>query len=449
MTRKKSKPTRLRKLKSAQRKVRATAAELREAELSAMMSKAADAREANKHLLQQVRKDKALADEVRERLCEDLRRVYAVPRHLLGPSASRRRYRELGHYSEELVTYLIGQWAEFKRQAQIEESLGVRTVERNISKTLRAQQVMEYADKFVKPWDGAYDSLDMTQERVTLAIGSDFHSKFLCPFARRVWLDVIHEEQPDGLRYNGDGPDFPQLSRHRQLPGHFALSVQDEMNLWRGFMRDSREACPDADAKWILGNHDVRLVTALADAFPIYASVENNRFHELFGLDELRTGLVARSSFLNPSAAMRKTDIAQNWETLPDADGRPFWTTVHGFLCGKDAPEKHMKRFMTYGTNGHLHDPRQSAGGSLATGPLRWWQTGLMAWPRGVAAGYIPGPIEATGWASTFILVHLYPHTRHVAVEECVIGEHQATFRDYVWDIRPEEIAAREAMLEV
>ena len=431
------------------KKRKPSAAQLREAAIGEMMSKAADKRNQNKDLIRRVRTDKALADKVRDRLCEDLRRVFEVPRELLGPSASRRRYRELGHYSEEMVTYLIGSWAEFKRQADIEPSLGVKTVERNISKTLRAQQVMEYADAYVKPWDGAYDNLDMSEERVTLAIGSDFHSKYIDPFARRVWMEVIGDEQPDGLRYNGDGPDFPQLSRHRQLPGHFALTVQDEINVWTQFMRESREACPDADAKWILGNHDIRLITAMADSFAIFANVENNRFHELFKLDELETGLIARSSFLNPSGAMRKNDIAQNWETLLDAQGNPFWTTVHGFLCGKNAPEAHLGKFMTFGTNGHLHDERVVSGGSLATGVLRWYQTGCMAWPRAVGAGYIPGPIEATGWGMQFILVHLYPHTRHVHVEPVHIGENIATFRDSYWEITAEEIAAREAMMEV
>jgi hypothetical protein len=422
--------------------------EIRDAAIGKMMSKAANAREKNKHLIQKVRKNPKLAGKVRELLCADLRRVFDIPRSLLGPSASRRRYRECGVYSEELVLYLIGSWAEFKRQAKIEESLGVRKVERNISKTLRAQQVAQYADEFVKPWNGAYDTLDMGQDMVTLMIGSDFHSKYLDPFGKRVWMEVLDMVQPDGIRYNGDGPDFPQLSRHRQLPGHFALSVQDEINVWTDFMRESREAAPNADAKWILGNHDIRLITAMADSAPVFASVESLRFHEQFKLDELETGLVARSSFLNPSGAMRKNDISQNWETLLDADGRPFWTTVHGFLCGKEAPSKHLAKFMTYGTNGHLHDPKSATGGSLATGALRWWQTGCMAYPPAVAAGYIPGPVESLGWAQSFLVVRLFPKTRHVAVEEITISD-MAYFEGYKWDITAEEIIARETMMEI
>lgn len=430
------------------KKTEPTVAEKRQLEIAGMMAKAEAAREKNQELIALVRKDPRLAKEVRERLCEDLRRVFAIPRNILGPSASRRRYREHGYYSEELVTYLIGTWAEFKRQAQIEESLAVKTVHRNISKTLRAQGVMEYADAEVKPWDGAYSRLDMGAECVTMVIGSDFHSKFLDPFAARVWREVIELTQPDAVRFNGDIVDFPQLSRHRQLPGHFALTVQDEIDGAVDLMRDTRNAAPDADMKLVMGNHDIRLVTALADAFPVFASLRSLSYAELFKLDELEVGLIARSTFLNPSAKMRKNDIAENWETLPDAYGNPFWTTVHGFLCGKQAPEKHMERFMTHGTNGHLHNPRDITGGSHATGMLQWFQTGCMAYPAGVGSGYIPGPIGATGWGSTFLVVRLFPRHGHVQAQQVHIGE-VASFDDWIWKITDAEREARANMLEV
>lgn len=411
-----------------------------------MMAEARSHREQNKGLLDRVRKDPDLASQVKDLMCEDLRRVYTVPRDILGPSASRARYRELGRYSDHLATYLFGLWAQFQREAEIFPSLGVKTVERNISKTLRAQNVASYADEFVKPWDGAYSTLDMREEKVVLVIGSDFHSKYIDPFARRVWMEVLGFVEPDGVRLNGDGPDFPQLSRHKQFPGHFALTVQDEIDCWRQFMAESREAAPAADMKWILGNHDIRLITAMAEAFPIFASVRNNRFHELFDLDALKVGLVARASFLNPSRKMRDADLAQNWETLPDAKGRAFWTTVHGFLCGKDAPKKHLDRFMTFGTNGHLHNPMSVTGGSLSTGALRWWQTGCMGWPEALAAGYLPGPVESYGWFTQFIVVSLFPRTRHVQVEDVTIGD-TATFRDYHWDITQKERDLRAEML--
>jgi hypothetical protein len=209
-------------------------------------------------------------------------------------------------------------------------------------------------------------------------------------------------------------------------------------------MADTRRAAPDADMKLIMGNHDIRLVTALADAAPIFSTLRCLRYNELFRLDELEVGLVCRSNFLNPSSQQQKRDIAQNWETIDD-----LFTIVHGFLCGKDAPRKHLARFMRSGTNGHLHNPEMVSSGSDSTGVLQWYQTGCMAYPPAVAAEYMQGPIEASGWACGFLMVRLFPELRHVSADFVMVGEEVATYQGRVWKITDEERAARRAMLEV
>lgn len=413
--------------------------------IESMMSKAEGAREKNANLLERVRRDPELAEKVKARLCKDLQRVYAIPRKILGPSASRDRYREHGYFSTSLVTYLFGLWAEFQRAADIKESLGVRKVMANISKTARAQSTAAYAAEHVKPWDSAYNSLDLGKESLLLQIGSDFHgSSFIDPFAYRVWLDVAREHQPDGVRYNGDLVDFPKLSRHRQLPGHFALNLQQEIDGGVGIMSDTRDAAPNADHKLIMGNHDARLVTALADCAPIFSSLRDLRYSKLFKLDELEVGLVCRSNFLNPSAGHLKKDIAENWETIDN-----LFTIVHGFLCGKGSASKHLGRFMRYGTNGHLHDPAMVSEGSDATGVLQWWQTPAMANPQSVGAEYIPGPIAATGWTSGFLMARIFPKHRFVTADFVIVGEEIATYQGRVWKITPKERAARLAQLVI
>lgn len=413
--------------------------------VQSMMSKAADAREKNKNLIERVRKDPDLADRVKELLCKDLRRVKEIPREILGPSASRDRYREHGHYSTSLVTYLFGAWAEFKRAAGVEDSLGVRKVALNISKTSRAQTVARYADDCVRPWNGAYNSLDLDKESVLLQIGSDFHGGSLVdPFALRVWLDVAKRHKPDGVRFNGDLVDFPRLSRHRQLPGHFALNLQEEIDGGVDIMRKTRKAVPNADMKFIMGNHDVRLVTALADSAPIFSSLRCLRFSELFDLDDLEVGLVCRSNFLNPSAAHRRRDIAQNWEII---DG--LFTIVHGFLTGKDAPKKHMQRFMTYGTNGHLHDPQMVSGGSHSTGVLQWYQSGCMGNSQAIASEYMPGPVDFSGWTSGFLMARLFPKHRFVTADFVHVGDEVAHYQGKTWSITQAERDQRMAQLEI
>jgi hypothetical protein len=418
--------------------------------IEALMAKAESARAANKGLLAQLRQDKSLTKEVQATLCADLRRVLEIPRDLLGPSASRRRYREMGHYSDSLVDYLFGTWEQFKRAAKIEPSLHTKKVGRRIAATLRATDEAEYADRNIKPWDGAFQDYTPCKDGwLTMVVGSDFHVPLLDPFARRVWLEVLEEVQPNLVRFNGDLVDFPTISRHRQMPGAFVMDLQGEIDGAVDFMRDTRAACPKSSIALILGNHDSRLITYVADEARGLSSLRSLSFAELFQLDTLRVGLVARASFLNPTGQHRKADVAQNWETILDADGRPLWTTVHGYLCGKDAPSKHLARFGTFGTNGHLHNPMAVTGGSLATGPLRWFQTGCMANPRAVASGYLPGPVQFNGWAITFLVVRMNVHTRHVHVEEVTVGEDHACHGDSYWEVTQSERDARAKMLEV
>lgn len=424
--------------------------EQRQEKLALLVAEAKLHRAENKNLIQDLREDAGLASDLKKILCEDLVRVSEIPREILGPSASRQRYRELGHYSTSLVDFLFGMWAEFQRKAGIYPSLATKTVQRNIAKTSRAQDVAHYADEHVKPWDGAYDKLIRNKTRIRLLVGGDFHSRFCNPFALRVWNDRIKMGDLDGIRINGDLVDFPSLSTHRQLPGHFPLSLQEEID-WavEKVLRPARKSMPKGDIKYILGNHDIRLVTAMADKSPLFASLRSNSFAEQFKLDELEIGLVCRANFLNPSARHKKNDIAQNWETILGADGRPLFTIVHGFLCGKDSARKHIARFMTHGTNGHLHDRQLISAGTMSTGVRHWFQTGCMAHPQAVAAGYIQGPVEFAAWSCGMLVVDIYPAHNFVTGEFIEVGSEIAVYRDKVWKIRQSERDQIQEMLEI
>lgn len=421
-------------------------------ELAQLVEDAKNERTKNKDLIRDLRQDPGMADDVKALMSADLVRVSEIPRMILGTSSSRDRYRQFGHYSTSLADFLFGVWAEFQRQAGLGQTLQTKKVLRNISKTSRAQLEADYADQHVRPWDGAYNRLNTDKKRIRLLIGSDFHSHFCNPFALRVWNDLIKMKKPDGIRINGDLVDFPSLSTHRNFPGHFPLSVQEEID-WavEKVLRPARKNAPKADIKFLVGNHDVRLVTAMADKGPMFASLRSNSFAEQFKLDELKVGLVCRSNFLNLTAKQRRVDVAQNWETLYSKDGRPLWTTVHGFLCGKDSARKHVKRFMTHGTNGHLHDRQLLSEGSMSTGVVHWWQTPCMAHPAAVAAGYIHGPVEASGWSCGMLLVDIYPETGYVSGQFIEVGDDMACLpgEDKVWTIKQHERDAIAAMLTI
>lgn len=422
----------------------------RQIKLAKLVKAAKDERAKNKNILREVREDPGYAEDVKKLLCTDLQRVSEIPREILGPSASRQRYRELGYYSTSLVDFIYGMWAEFQRQAGLYDTLHTKTVKRNIAKTARAQDLARYADQHVRPWDGAYDRLNKKKKRLTFLTGSDFHSHYCNPFALRVFQDINKTDRPDGVRLNGDVVDFPSLSTHRNFPGHFPMTVQDEIN-WakRELFAPLRKNNPRADIKFIIGNHDVRLVTAMADKGPMFASLDNISFAENFELDKFRIGLVCRTNFLFLTSKQRERDIAQNWETLFSLDGRILFVWVHGFLCGKDAPLKHARRFMTNGTNGHLHDRHEVSIGSYSTGVLDWYQTPCMAHPKAVAAGYIMGPVEFSAWSCGALFTTIDMETGHIHNEAIKVGEEIATFRDRVWRIKDDERDQIQQMLEI
>jgi len=368
---------------------------------------------------------------------------------LLGQTSGRDTYRAHGRYSEQIVKLLFGQWVNFQRKAGLADTLSERTMLRKITQTDRAQDVMRYAERFVKPWDGAYQGVDVTQEMVTALTCSDLHGSFCDPFARRVWFEVLEMVQPDITDINGDLVDYASISRHRQLPGSFGMKTGAETRWGKAFLGECRETAQDSSITLRLGNHDVRLIYALADGLAQIADMEELEYNRIFGLDEYEIGLCARSTFLNPTARMKRNDIAQNWSVLYGPDGDPLYTWTHGFLHGRNAPKDHLRKFMTNGTNGHLHAAVSVSDGSMATGVLRWDQTGCMAHPRAVAAGYVPGPVEALGWNCSFLLTKILPKYKHVTTQHIMVGEDVAEFEGYIWEITDEERAARAEMMFV
>ena len=424
------------------------------AQLAEMLSRSYGHRETNKHLIDDTKQamltgDEDRAEQLKDMLIKDLQRVYSIDKKYLGHTAGRETYRRHGHYSEQMVKLLFGQWVQFQRKAGLADTLSERTMLRKITQTDRAQDVMRYAERFVKPWDGAYQGVDVTAEMITALTCSDLHSKFCDPFARRVWFEVLAMVQPEIVDINGDLVDYPAISRHRQLPGAFTMGVGAETRWGKEFLAECRSTAQDASITFRLGNHDMRLVYALADGLAQLADMEELEYNRIFALDENEIGLCARSTFLNPTARMKRNDIAQNWSTLFGPDGHPLYTWVHGFLAGKASASDHLRKFMTNGTNGHLHSAWSVPGGAMSTGVLRWDQTGCMAHPRAVAAGYVPGPYEALGWSSTFLLTKIFPKQKHVSTQHITVGEDIAEFQDYVWFPTDDERAARAEMLFV
>lgn len=395
-------------------------------------------REVNKALLQKARADEAVATHLKSAMVADLVRVSQVPRPIIGPSSSRQRYRELGHYSEGLVPYLFGNHQEFQRAAGLHDSRLTSTVKNRAARLHTHQQVAAYAERELRPFAGAFDRSRDKKGSLHVVTGSDWHSAKANPFARRVFMSYLAWAQPDVVVFNGDVVDFQSVATHRQLPGHFHWNLQAEIDYAQGLFRQARTILPKATILLTIGNHEYRLVNYIADKASALASLRSNQFNEMFGLAELEIGLVCRSNFLAPTDRMKKQDIAENWVVFRDC-----YVLTHGEALGKTAALEQLETFKMSGSSGHIHRPQIFTSNSLGTGGLSWMSTPMMA-SFAVGRDYVK---EASQWNMGFGEAVL--HRGQASQRLIFIHPTWAEVAGQVWEATPEEIEADRRLWQV
>lgn len=402
---------------------------------------AAKHQERNRKLRERYVGDEDLQDELRESLVADLLRVYDHPCNpFKGFAASRKRYRELGRYPEILVIDYFGNHQEFLRAADLHDK---RTTTKIMNKSARLhsqQLVARYAEEHVLRWHNKYDQ-GKRRGHIEVVFGSDFHSRYCDPFALRAFLEVCRTVQPEFICLGGDLVDFPQMSRHRKLPGHFTLSIGDEITWAReNLFKALREACPGAQIDFIIGNHEARLITAISDSAPQLADLPNLSFANLFGLDDYEINLICRSNFLATTARARKNDVLENWKIYGDS-----LAASHGTSCAKNSVAVELERFKMSVVNGHTHRPAIQTSNSLGTGPIVGVNAGMMA-HHSDGRDFVPHP---SNWTTSFARFSILPQKRIVSPELVFCGGESIFFAGTRYDIKPAERRARKKLWEV
>lgn len=402
------------------------------ARFEAACTEAAALQSANK---EQRRALAARPEELRAALVADLKRVYEHPDNpYKGFAASRQRYRQLGHFPEILVVDAFGNHEEFLREAGLRDTRNTSRVRNKAALLNTHQKVADYADRELRRYNHLYRT--PRTGRLEVVVGSDFHSWFVDPFALRVFIDTISLVQPDVVVLNGDVFDFPQISRHRKLPGHFNLNLADEIEFGREhILKAVRMAAPQADVLLVIGNHEYRLVNYLADTAPELAALPSLRFGELFGLDDLKIGLVVRQNFLAPYDKQKKRELQENWHVIGDT-----LVVTHGISCAKFAADEQLKRYQKSGTSGHTHRPQIITANSLGTGALSWTSTPMMA---GFAVGrdYVSEP---SGWQMGFATFSIDTVNKIAVPNLVLVHEQYASFAGRMWEPNAQELARRE-----
>ena len=375
---------------------------------------------------------------LRKQLVSDLKRVYNHPLNpYKGFAASRKRYRHLGFYPEAMVEAFFGNHAEFQRAAGLADLRGTTTVRNKAARLHTHQQIAKFADENVKRFHGRFERLDQKRKHIEGVVVSDLHSKFCDPFALEVFFAYLRMVNPDYICINGDGVDFPQFSRHRQLPGHFGMNAWEECQWLKDVFKRTREMCPEAQIDFVIGNHEIRLVHYLADAAQALACFPSLSFEEIFGLTDYEVNLVCRANFLTPTARAKKKDVRENWTVIGGC-----YAITHGTSCAKFAAQVQLDVFQMSGTSGHTHRPQIYYGNSLGGGPKSWMSTPMMAHPS-VGSDYVPTP---TQWNGGFGRFALFPDKKLVSQELVMVHLDVASFAGAVWTPTAAALKARKIM---
>ena len=191
-----------------------------------------------------------------DQLVADLRRVQEEnPEKFI----SRNFYRIHGVFSEKTWDCIFGTFLEFRRQAGLELSRNQHQLEKHTAKHASLDTYRDFQETEITPWVGKYEKPSDQGRTKTLLIASDFHDKEVDPFVLSVFIDTAKRVQPDIIVLNGDIFDLYEFSRFDKDPRLADLKGRFD------FVRESifqplREACPNSQIDFTLGNHEQRLL---------------------------------------------------------------------------------------------------------------------------------------------------------------------------------------------
>ena len=412
------------------KKQKLTKAEQRTADLAAyenMKEEAAGKRRANLSLRQDLRDHSTSRERMGALLVSDLLRVYNDPLNpYAGWAASRKRYREMGHYPEILVTDCFGNHQEFQRAAGLHDTRGTSKVKNLTARLATERKIADYAAEGIEPYYGRYfDEINAMGGVKRVMVCADIHAKWRDPFAWQVFIESIKMVRPDILVLNGDVADFPKVGRYTQMPGAGSLMLQAEIDYVKTHVLGEIRACFEGPLLWTIGNHEQRLVRYLADVAPGLADLDCLRFDQLFGIAEYDVEMVFGGSFLAPYQSDRSKNIARTHKVLFDC-----FVITHGTAMGPKGVEVELNYYGMSGTSGHTHRPAIYSRGTESCPGMSWTNPGMMA-HRSCAKDYRETRVNE--WTNGFAVFTIHTKLKRVVPELCIIHEDFAAFCGKVW----------------
>ena len=207
--------------------------------------------------------------------------------------------------------------------------------------------------------------------KVRLAV-PDLHFPFVDKAAVARCLKHVAEVQPSGVDLIGDGIDAYPASRFDKNPAR-KHTLQDELDDYREFLEQLREAAPAADIKYSEGNHESRIKRMLWGNAKAFAGLRNLAIPELLKLSDLHisyheTGKPYRIGNMwymhgevirkHGGSTARTTADRVNGSVIVGHSHRMGWVPTASWTGNRDAYEI-----------GHLSDWRKL---DYVSGPPQW-----------------------------------------------------------------------------
>jgi hypothetical protein len=346
------------------------------------------------------RSKKFNASATKEDCINDLRNIQNVnPLKFIG----RNFYRCNGKYSDATWNQFFGTFLEFRRQSGLELNRHQHKLEKDIAKVASLDIYKEFYSREVLPYHNKYELDSKSQRFKSILVGSDFHDLECDPFVLAVFIDTAKRVQPDVIVLNGDVFDMYEASRYDQDVRQ--IKILDRFNyVKRHIFGALRRACPNSQIDLVIGNHEWRILTLLANKTPalkvILSDVMGLTLSDIFGLDEFEINLIAKLDLAAFTAGDINSELKENFKVYYDA-----------FVCS------HFKDLSLglSGTSGHTHRPELVSFANIPMGKLTWTTTGCISQTR---MEYIQGQDK---WTNSFLLAHIDTHKKHVSPEHFIV----------------------------
>ena len=319
---------------------------------------------------------------------------------------SRNYFRNNSDISESTWNRYFGTFEEYKRQAGIILSRHVHRLEKDIAKHASVDGLRTLnAEK--REWEGAYERPSSRRFQTAL-VASDLHDLHCDLFYRRCLLATAARVQPEKIVLNGDIFDLPEFSKHFQDPRAFVLL--DRIRWVHAFLRELRDAAPNAEIVLVEGNHEFRLLRHMSEQTPamltVLADLHGFNVAKLLGLTAFEINFVARADMTAWTERDIKSQLRKNYVRLWDAQ-------LYGHF-----PE--MRQMGIPGASGHHHKHIVWTDYSPVYGPWEWHQIGC---GHQREASYCNGE----RWANGFLLAHVDIQSKRTQFEY-IDTSHQAAF---------------------